>query len=95
MHNLLGVVLRYAGKRRPAKNRGIGRIDLGPEQVDPKYAAMRDIECPRCAQTMLAMVDKDQYHIKFEAYPVCYGIFSMPVNSNTPKNTLYWNASSR
>ena len=65
------------------------------EQVDPKYAAMRDIECPRCAQTMLAMVDKDQYHIKFEAYPVCYGIFSMPVNSNTPKNTLYWNASSR
>ena len=75
MHNLLGVVVRYAGKRRPAKNRGIGRIDLGPEQVDPKYAAMRDIECPRCAQTMLTMVDKDQYHIKFEACPVCYGTF--------------------
>ena len=24
---------------------------------------------------MLAMVDKDQYHIKFEACPVCYGTF--------------------
>lgn len=54
---------------------GSEEIDLGPEQVDPKYAAMRDIECPRCAQTMLAMVDKDQYHIKFEACPACYGTF--------------------
>jgi len=50
---------------------------------------------PRCAQTMLAMVDKDHDHIKLEAYPVCYGIFSMPVNSSTPKKTLYSNASSR
>ena len=24
---------------------------------------------------MLTMVDKDQYHIKFEACPVCYGTF--------------------
>ena len=54
---------------------GSAEIDLGPEQVDPKYAAMRNIECPRCAQTMLAMVDKDQYHIKFEACPACYGTF--------------------
>ena len=50
---------------------GSAEIDLAPEQVDPKYAAMRNIECPRCAQTMLAMVDKDQYHIKFEACPAC------------------------
>jgi hypothetical protein len=50
---------------------------------------------PRYAQTMLAMVDKHHHHIKLAAYPVCYGIFSMPVNSSTPKNTLYPNASSR
>ena len=37
---------------------------------------------PRYGQTMLAMVDKDQHHIKLEAYPVCFGIFSMPVNSS-------------
>ena len=57
------------------KIKGSEEIDLGPEQVDPKYAAMRDIECPRCAQTMLATVDKDQYHIKFETCPACYGTF--------------------
>ena len=54
---------------------GSEEVDLGPDQVDPKYAEMRNIECPRCAQTMLAMVDKDQFHIKFEACPACYGTF--------------------
>ena len=40
---------------------------------------------PRCAQTMLAMSTRTMHHIKLEAYPICYGIFSMPVNSSTLK----------
>lgn len=54
---------------------GSEAIDIGPEQVDPKYNDMRDIECPNCAHPMMPMVDKDQFHIKFEACPACYGTY--------------------
>jgi len=50
-------------------------VDIGPDQVDVEYNQMRDVECPRCAQPMLPMVDKDQFHIKFEACPACYGTY--------------------
>ena len=57
------------------KIEGSESIDLGSEQVDQKYNNMRDIECPRCGQTMIPMVDKDQYHIKYESCPACYGTY--------------------
>ena len=50
-------------------------IDLGNEQVDPKYRDMREIDCPRCHQPMFPMVDKDQFHIRYESCPTCYGTF--------------------
>jgi Zn-finger nucleic acid-binding protein len=57
------------------KIEGSESIDLGNDQVDPKYNEMRDIECPRCGQTMIPMVDKDQFHIKYESCPACYGTY--------------------
>ena len=54
---------------------GAESIDVGADQVDAKYREMRDIQCPVCHQDMIPMVDKDQFHIKYESCPSCFGTF--------------------
>ena len=54
---------------------GSEAIDIGSEQVSEKYRNLRDIRCPQCTVKMLPMVDKDQFHIKYESCPICYGTF--------------------
>lgn len=50
-------------------------IDIGSGQVGKRYSDMRDIDCPHCEQPMIPMVDKDQFHIKYESCPSCFGAF--------------------
>jgi len=50
-------------------------IDIGSEQADQKYRDMQEINCPKCNRRMLAMVDKDQFHIKYESCMSCFGTF--------------------
>lgn len=57
------------------KIEGSEAIDIGDSEVGEQYSTMRDIQCPQCAQRMIPMVDKDQYHIKYESCPSCYGTF--------------------
>jgi Zn-finger nucleic acid-binding protein len=54
---------------------GSEAIDIGSEQVGQKYRDMQDVKCPHCAVEMIPMVDKDQFHIKYESCPICYGTF--------------------
>jgi len=55
--------------------KGAESIDIGAEQVESRYRDMRDVQCPVCHQDMIPMVDKDQFHIKYESCPTCFGIF--------------------
>ena len=57
------------------KIEGSEAIDIGSEQVGKRYRDMEDVECPHCAVEMIPMVDKDQFHIKYESCPTCYGTF--------------------
>ena len=57
------------------KIEGSESIDIGDEQVGEKYDKMRKIDCPICHTNMIPMVDKEQYHIKYEACTICYGVF--------------------
>ncbi len=57
------------------KIEGSESIDIGDAQVGEEYSKMRDIDCPACAEPMIPMVDKDQFHIKYESCPICYGTF--------------------
>ena len=50
-------------------------IDIGDEQVGDQYSNVQDIDCPVCSVAMIPMVDKDQFHIKYESCPICYGTF--------------------
>jgi len=54
---------------------GSEAIDIGSDQVSKKYRDMEDVKCPHCKVEMLPMVDKDQFHIKYESCPICYGTF--------------------
>ena len=54
---------------------GSEAIDIGSDQVGEKYRNMQDVKCPHCSVEMLPMVDKDQFHIKYESCPICYGAF--------------------
>ena len=73
--NCRGLFFDMLEKEDLLRIEGSEAVDIGPDQVDPIYNEMRDVECPRCAQPMIPMVDKDQFHIKFEACPACYGTF--------------------
>jgi uncharacterized protein len=57
------------------KLKGSEAVDVGSDQVGETYAAMRDIDCPHCHQPMIPMVDKDQFHIKYESCGTCFGAF--------------------
>jgi Zn-finger nucleic acid-binding protein len=54
---------------------GSEAIDIGSDQVGEKYRDMQHVKCPHCKVEMLPMVDKDQFHIKYESCPICYGTF--------------------
>ena len=57
------------------KIKGSESIDIGNEQVSLQYRDMRNIDCPKCYQTMIPMIDKDQFHIKYESCQNCFGTF--------------------
>lgn len=73
--NCRGLWFDMLEKEDLAKFRGSEAIDIGNAQVSQKYRDMDDIKCPHCAVDMIPMVDKDQYHIKYESCPSCYGTF--------------------
>ena len=54
---------------------GSETIDIGSEQIGSKYRDMQNIDCPQCNLRMVPMVDKDQFHIKYESCASCYGAF--------------------
>lgn len=54
---------------------GSEKVDIGDEQVGDEYNEIRRIDCPVCEQPMIPMVDKSQFHIKYEACTTCYGTF--------------------
>lgn len=54
---------------------GSEAIDIGSEQVGKKFDKVEHPECPRCSVKMIAMIDKDQFHIHYECCPSCYGTF--------------------
>lgn len=54
---------------------GSESIDIGNEQVGKASRDRQDIDCPVCKTEMLPMVDKDQFHIRYESCPICYGTF--------------------
>lgn len=71
----LGLWFDTLAKEDLVEMEGAESIDIGAEQVDQHYNDMRDIDCPSCHQPMIPMVDKDQFHIKYEACATCYGLF--------------------
>jgi Zn-finger nucleic acid-binding protein len=55
--------------------RGAESIDIGEENVGRDHNKNVRIDCPRCKVAMIAMVDKDQFHIQYEHCPSCFGTF--------------------
>lgn len=49
--------------------------DIGSEKISLQYREMHNFDCPNCYQTMIPMIDKDQFHIKFESCQNCFGTF--------------------
>jgi Zn-finger nucleic acid-binding protein len=54
---------------------GSESIDIGSEDQGALYKDIRQIDCPKCHQRMVSMVDKDQFHIKYECCQNCFGTF--------------------
>jgi Zn-finger nucleic acid-binding protein len=71
----LGLWFDMLEKDDLAKIEGSEVIDIGSEQVGKQYRDMQNVDCPSCGVRMIPMVDKDQFHIKYESCPICYGTF--------------------
>ena len=54
---------------------GAETIDIGDSALAEKFDPVRRIRCPSCKSRMIAMVDREQPHIHYEACTVCYGVF--------------------
>jgi len=70
-----GIWFDHLEKEDLTRMEGSESIDIGDEIIGAKYNQMRKISCPRCDVEMLLMVDKDQFHIKYESCPSCFGTF--------------------
>ena len=55
------------------KMEGSESIDIGDKEVGEWQDHVRKIKCPKCNDTMINMVDKEQFHIHYELCPLCYG----------------------
>ncbi|MFT7244095.1 MAG: Zn-finger nucleic acid-binding protein [Candidatus Azotimanducaceae bacterium] len=73
--NCAGLWFDMLEKEDLLKIKGSESIDIGSDQIGNHYSEMQDIKCPHCHLEMIPMVDKDQYHIKYESCPSCYGTF--------------------
>jgi Zn-finger nucleic acid-binding protein len=73
--NCKGLWLDTLKKDDLLKIDGSETIDIGSEQVGRQYSELQDIDCPQCNMRMIPMVDKDQFHIKYESCANCYGTF--------------------
>jgi Zn-finger nucleic acid-binding protein len=73
--NCRGLWFDMLEKEDLVKIKGSESIDIGNEQAGARYREMRDIDCPSCGVAMIPMIDKDQFHIKYESCPSCYGTF--------------------
>jgi Zn-finger nucleic acid-binding protein len=74
-NNCNGLWFDILEKEDLVKIKGSESIDIGDEQVSLEYREMRSIDCPHCHQTMVPMIDKDQFHIKYESCQNCFGTF--------------------
>ena len=54
---------------------GSENIDVGDPKTGKEYNKIDRVNCPKCNEPMLRMVDAEQPHIWYEACPVCYGVF--------------------
>jgi len=57
------------------KMEGSEAIDIGDPEVGEWQDKVRKINCPKCNDQMITMVDKEQFHIHYELCPSCYGTF--------------------
>jgi len=73
--NCKGIWFDLLEEEDSKKIEGSESIDIGDEQVGKKYSDMRKIDCPICHTSMIPMVDRKQYHIKYEACTICHGVF--------------------
>jgi Zn-finger nucleic acid-binding protein len=73
--NCKGIWFDHLEKEDLTRIDGSTGIDIGDETVGAKFNQLRKIDCPRCGVKMLPMVDKDQFHIKYESCPSCFGTF--------------------
>lgn len=55
--------------------KGSELIDIGSDAEGEIYQDIRQIDCPKCHQRMIQMIDKDQFHIKYESCQNCFGTF--------------------
>ncbi|MEQ8315021.1 MAG: zf-TFIIB domain-containing protein [Gammaproteobacteria bacterium] len=55
--------------------KGSESIDIGSDNQGEMLEDVREIDCPKCHQRMVQMIDKDQFHIKYECCQNCYGTF--------------------
>ena len=73
--NCQGLWFDMLKKEDLLKIKGSESIDIGSELESSQYRDMKDIDCPHCNERMMQMIDKDQFHIKYELCLGCYGTF--------------------
>lgn len=73
--NCMGLWFDMLEKEDLLKMEGSETIDIGDEQTGRMLDGQRQIDCPKCGDRMISMIDKDQFHIHYECCQSCFGTF--------------------
>ena len=73
--NCRGIWFDMLEADRLKKSEGSEAIDVGDAELGKSFNEIDRIQCPKCNEPMLRMVDGRQPHIWYESCPVCYGLF--------------------
>ena len=70
-----GIWFSHGDHEIAKKIKGIAAIDDNDSDAARAFNDIKIVKCPECNMSMIRMIDKDQFHIQFDACTGCHGVY--------------------
>ena len=70
-----GIWFSHGDHEIAKKIKGISAIDDNDTHAAAAFNDFKIVSCPECDMNMIRMIDKDQFHIHFDACTHCHGVY--------------------
>ncbi len=70
-----GIWFSHGDHEIAKKIKGAANIDDNDAHAAAAFNDFKIVSCPECNMHMIRMIDKDQFHINFDACTNCHGVY--------------------